>query len=162
MERRTCLCLSYSSKFLFSRLLLQPGHLKYRNGWLCITITCKTITFSQETVQILQHIDCWRALTGVIRRYGSLMRPGRSLPPPIYTCFDPSGVRKEGRGGGGCDRKVLSARMFFICSSSRVLVLVWPHPSDTLVAPRPLFASIPAVKQLDRLQPECAQLAEKE
>ena len=118
MERRTCLCLSCSSKFLFSRLPLQPGDLKYINGCLCITITCKTLTVSQETVQILQHIDCWRALTGVIRRYGSLMRPGRSLPPPIYTCFDPSGVRKEGRGGGGCDRKVLSARMFFICSSS--------------------------------------------
>ena len=86
-----------------------------RNGCLCIEYTSQSLV--QKTVQMPQFINRWGAATGVIRRYGSLMRPGRSTPP-IYTCFDPSGVRKEGRGGGGCDRKVLSARMFFICSSS--------------------------------------------
>ena len=66
-----------------------------RNGCLCIEYTSQSLV--QKTVQMPQFINRWGAVTGVIRRYGSLMRPGRSTPP-IYTCFDPSGVRNEGGG----------------------------------------------------------------
>ena len=75
----------------------------------CLQLTSQSLV--RKTVQMLQSINRWRAATGLIRRYGSLMRPGRSTPP-IYTCFDPSGER------GGGDRKVLSAKCFSFAAAS--------------------------------------------